>query len=93
MGFLDLLNHLWNFALPALWMATALVLLQRLPKSGRQMALGWRRHWLALFGTGLAALLAGLLWWQQDGRMGTYMGLAGATGLMQAWLVRRYRVK
>ncbi|MGD9586739.1 MAG: hypothetical protein AB7V34_08090 [Brachymonas sp.] len=91
MGFLALIDHLFNLALPALWMATTLVALQRLAGWRHPLRLGWGRQWMWLFLTGLAVIVAGWLVLQRDGAMLTYLALVVATGAVQAWLVHRYR--
>ncbi|MEJ3960616.1 hypothetical protein WGP40_09805 [Brachymonas sp. G13] len=90
MGFFDLLNHLFNLLLPALWMATLLLLWHRLLARRHAITLGWRQQWLRLFVAGVLVLLVGLVL-QGDGAMTTYIALAVVTGAYQAWLLRRYR--
>ena len=82
-------NHLVNFVLPAFWMATILLLVHALLHRRSQQALSWRRHWLWLFGSGVAVLLAGLVVFQRDGKMMSYVALVLVMGLVQARLARR----
>lgn len=83
------INHCINLLLPALWLASTLVLLQRLFFRRQTTAMRWQRQWLWLFGSGAAVLLAGLLLQQRDGKMLTYIALALVVGAVQAWLLRR----
>jgi hypothetical protein len=90
MGPLDLLNHLANFAAPALWMAVMLSLLARIimkkvsgtPEFHTQAAIN--------FVVGVTVLGFGLWWFGRDGKMATYamMALACATSqwvLLRGW--------
>jgi hypothetical protein len=52
------------------------------------------RFWLQaliIFAVGLISLVAGLLFWGQDGKMWTYAGMVLAMGLSQATWVHRLR--
>ncbi|MDO5653484.1 MAG: hypothetical protein Q4G39_05210 [Brachymonas sp.] len=89
MGFPGFFNHLLNFVLPAFWMATSLLLIHWLLRKRGAPPLLWGRHWLCLFASGVAVLVAGLVVFQRDGRMATYVALAVVMGLVQAWLARR----
>ena len=89
MWLFTVLNHLLNFMLPAFWMATMLSTIHVVLHRRSQRAVSWRRHWLWLFGSGVAVLLAGLMVFQRDGRMMTYVALVMVTGLVHAFLTRR----
>ena len=89
MGPLDLLNHLLNFAAPAL--AVGLVLAFLAPVFIRNKALARTRTAQAAinFVVGLLALLAGLLFFGRDGKMAIYAALVLATASSQWWAMRR----
>ena len=90
MGFIGLVNHLFNFALPAIVLAVMLPLLLRWTSMGRvaKASLPWQM--LALTLVNLVALVAGLLWFGHDGKMATYLAMAAASAstswlLLKAW--------
>ncbi len=89
MGPLDLLNHLLNFAAPAL--ALGLVLAFLAPVFMKNKALARTRTAQAAinFVVGLLALLAGLLFFGRDGKMASYAALVLATASSQWWAMRR----
>lgn len=89
MGPLDLLNHLLNFAAPAL--AVGLVLAFLAPVFIRNKALARTRSAQAAinFVVGLLALLAGLLFFGRDGKMASYALLVLASAASQCWAMRR----
>lgn len=89
MGPLDLLNHLLNFAAPAL--ALGLVLAFLAPVFMKNKALARTRTAQAAinFVVGLLALLAGLLFFGRDGKMAIYAALVLATASSQWWAMRR----
>lgn len=84
MGPLDLLNHLLNFAAPALFVA--LVVTLAAPWVVGRSALAWRVQFAIQAGVGVAVLLGGLLMTGRDGRMGSYAALVLATVACQ-WLM------
>ena len=77
-------GHLVNFMLPAFWMATLLVAVHRMLYKRQPQRVSWRRHWLWLFGSGVAVLVLGLLVFQRDGKMLTYVALVLVLGIVQA---------
>ena len=87
------INHFMNLLLPAFWLASLMVLVHRLLFRRQAIAMRWQRHWLWLFASGAAVLLAGLLLQQRDGKMLTYTALALVVGAMQTWLLRRGHAK
>ena len=89
MWLFTILNHLFNFVLPACWMATVLLVMHRLVCKRTEQPLPWLRHWLVLFGSGVAVLLVGLIVFQRDGKMMSYVTLVLVMGIVQAWLARR----
>lgn len=98
MWFLNLILHLLNFVAPAAWLATALLALHWLGSRRTVVALPavpsatpamrWKRHWLYLFASGVAVLLAGLFIFGRDGKMMTYVALVLVMGVVQAGLAR-----
>lgn len=90
MGVFGLINHLLNFLLPALALALLLPLCARWMPMGRGAAVGLVSNMLVLMVVNSAVLLAGLLWFERDGKMLTYlvMAVAGASTqwvLLKAW--------
>lgn len=98
MWFLNLILHLLNFVAPAAWLATALLALHWLGSRrtvaaipvapSATPAMRWKRHWLYLFASGVAVLLAGLVIFGRDGKMMTYVALVLVMGVVQAGLAR-----
>ncbi|WP_137892670.1 hypothetical protein [Ramlibacter sp. 2FC] len=84
MGPLDLLNHLLNFAAPALFVA--LIVTLAAPWVVGRAALAWRVQFAVQAGVGLAVLLGGLVLTGRDGRMGSYAVLVLAALACQ-WLM------
>ncbi len=91
MGFLDVINHLLNFAAPAGFVALCTVFIGRF----------WKRKWpvvqafaaqLAInFIVNLMVLLLGLWYFERDGKMATYLAMAVASGTVQWWLLGLWR--
>jgi hypothetical protein len=80
------LDHLLNFAAPALWLAAAAVLAGRmLLPAGRQL-LGWPLRLVVDFLAGLAVLVAGLLLTGNDGQMTTWAVLAAVVATVE-WVM------
>ena len=81
MGFPDLLNHLANFAAPALWMAVVVSLLARLFMKKVAVTQALPAQAAINFIVCLTVLVLGLWWFGRDGKMLTYtvMALACAT--------------
>ena len=88
MGLLTLLNHLINFAAPALWLALLLPWLARLLIRKRQSAYSLQAQMALTFIAGLVILLLGLAVFGQDGKMVTYLALV-ATAATGQWLMRK----
>jgi hypothetical protein len=86
---LDLLNHMLNFAAPALAAAVLLALASRflLARRARNHGLGFQVLVNAM--AGLAALLGGLWLFGNDGKMASYAALVLACASSQWWLSRR----
>jgi hypothetical protein len=87
MSFIEIANHLLNFAAPALVVGLLTALAGRwVGRAARQ-----QRWWLpVLFNSaaGLAALLAGLWFFGHDGKMASYGALVLACATSQ-WLTAR----
>ncbi len=81
------LGHVANFFAPALVVALMLSLIPRL-RRGKSRWRGFIKDtlWLSLAGFGV--LLAGLIWFDRDGKMATYAALVLAQGSI-AWYLRR----
>ncbi|MDO4795492.1 MAG: hypothetical protein Q4A28_06065 [Brachymonas sp.] len=90
MWFFTLILHLLNFVASAAWLATGLLALHWLghKRTASATVFHWKRHWLYLFASGVAVLLAGLLIFGRDGKMLTYVALMLVMGVVQAGLAR-----
>lgn len=88
MGVFELINHLLNFAWPALALAVAMPLLVRWTPLGRGAAHGLTRQMLVVALVNLAVLVAGLLWFGRDGKMVTYLAMAAASA-STLWLLHK----
>ncbi|MBX9816536.1 MAG: hypothetical protein K2X79_00840 [Burkholderiaceae bacterium] len=89
MGPLDLLNHLLNFAAPALALGLVLAFLAPVFIKNKAMARTRTAQAAINFVVGLLALLAGLLFFGRDGKMASYAALVLATASSQWWALRR----
>lgn len=88
MGLLTLLNHLINFAAPALWLALLLPWLARLLIRKRQSTYSLQAQMALTLIAGLVIQLLGLAVFGQDGKMVTYLALV-ATAATGQWLMRK----
>ena len=86
MSFFSFINHMVNFLLPAFWMATLLTGIERMMFRHRARSLRWWTQWLLLFACMAAVLLGGLIIFQRDGKMLTYVALVVVAGIVQAIL-------
>ncbi len=91
MGVFGLINHLLNFLLPALALAVLLPLCVRWTPMGRGAAVGLGSNMLVLMAVNTAVLLAGLVWFERDGKMLTYLALAVAGASTQWILLKGWR--
>lgn len=91
MGPLDSLNHLLNFASPALAMAIVMVVCGHLFFRKMALARGWLVPIAIHFVVGCAVLVAGLVVFGRDGKMATYAGLVLASAASQWVLLRAWR--
>jgi len=84
----DVLNHLLNFAAPALLLAVLLPLLSRLvmKKPARRVSL-WGQM-TVIFAAGVSAQLASVWWLGRDGKMLGYAALVLSVATSQ-WLLAR----
>ena len=89
MGPLDLLNHVLNFAAPALVVGLLLALIA--PIFYRKVPLAQTLYvQVAInFVAGLAALVGGLMFFGRDGKMATYAAMVLACAASQWWVMRR----
>ena len=88
---LAILNHLLNFAAPALALAVLLVLVSHLFTRKTAAAHGWVAPIAINFVVGWAVLVAGLAWLGRDGRMLTYAALVLACASSQWLMLRAWR--
>ena len=88
---LDFLNHLLNFIAPAFFVALLLALLARWLVGTGGKAVGLGRQLLLNTGAGVLVLVAGLVVWGRDGRIGTYAALVLVCGTVQWALLRGWR--
>ena len=91
MGPLDLMNHLLNFAAPAVFVGFFLALaapwvLRTGPRRGSLVACV-----LVNSICGVCALLAGLWFFGNDGKMASYLALLFASAASQFWLMKAHR--
>ena len=86
-----LLNHLLNFAAPALAVALLLVAFSHLFMRKTAKAHGWIAPAAINFAVGCAVLLAGLALLGRDGRMLTYGALVVGCASSQWALLRAWR--
>lgn len=88
MGLFDLMNHLFNFAAPAVFVGffTAVVAPWMLPKASRRSALLLPA--LVNSGVGLCVLAAGLWFFGNDGKMASYLALVLAAAASQLVLMQ-----
>lgn len=89
MGPLDLLNHLLNFAAPALVVGLLLALLAPLLYRKVPVAHSLRAQAAINFVAGLVALVAGLAFFGRDGKMASYAAMVLACAASQWWAMRR----
>ena len=91
MGILAALNHLLNFAAPALALAVLMPLLARLLVPRTAARLSWAAQTGVHFVACLVVLVAGLWWWERDGKMATYSVMVLVCASMQWWMQRGWR--
>lgn len=84
----DILNHLLNFAAPALALALLMPLGARLFMKKAANALSWWSQAAVNFAVGVAMLSGSLWYWGRDGQMLAYAALVLAVATSQ-WLLSR----
>jgi hypothetical protein len=91
MNLTDGLLHALNFVAPALWMAVALVVAEKLFARKRSFAWGLKAR-LALYALlGLAALAGGLVFFGRDAKMATYAALVALPTLASLTLQKFWK--
>ena len=88
MGILALLNHVVNFAAPALWLALLLPWLVRFLPGKKSSRFSLTTQFALIFLSGLVVLALGLALLGQDGKMMTYLGLVVTAAPVQ-WFMRK----
>ena len=88
MGYSDSLLHALNFAAPALAVALFTVFFSRLVLGKRGFTLAWWAQAAIIFIVNLLVLLAGLWFFERDGKMASYVALVICAASTQ-WLVSR----
>jgi hypothetical protein len=91
MGPLDLLDHLLNFAVPALFVGVLLALAAKaLVRRAPAAPALWKQMAINVVG-GLGVMLAGLAFFGRDGKMATYAALVVVCATSQWLLLRGWR--
>jgi hypothetical protein len=85
MSFFDLLNHIINFALPALAMGVMVPLFSRLIWRKTPVNRPLKSQMLITSLACLAVSIAGLVIFSTDGKMATYAGLVLVAAVCQWW--------
>ncbi|MGH8821525.1 MAG: hypothetical protein ACREWJ_09575 [Rhodoferax sp.] len=85
---LDLLNQLLNFLAPALFVAVVTPLAARIFMRKQPAALSWWSQAAINFAVGATALIVGLWYFGNDGKMATYTALVAGCATSQ-WLMAR----
>lgn len=91
MGPLDLLNHLVNFAAPALWMAVMVSLLALVFMRKVAVAPVFHVQVAINFIVSLVVLVLGLWWFGRDAKMATYAAMALACASSQWVMLRAWK--
>jgi hypothetical protein len=85
MSFFDLLNHIINFALPALAMGVMVPLFSRLIWRKTPSKRSLKSQMIVTTLACLAVLFAGLVIFSTDGKMATYAALVVVAAVCQWW--------
>ena len=91
MGPLDLINHLLNFAAPAVLVGFFLALVAPWVLRGSTARRPRVACGLVNSLCGLAALMAGLWFFGNDGKMASYLALLAVSAASQFWLMQPSR--
>jgi len=86
-----LLNHVVNFAAPAVWLALLLPWLARFLISKRSSRFPLRKQVAFVFLAGLLVSLLGLALLGQDGKMMTYLALVCGAATVQWAMLKGWR--
>ena len=90
-----LTNHLLNFIAPAFFVALCVVLAARRWPAGRSAArstrMGWGRQFAIVALVNVLVLVAGLVFFSQDGKLLTYAAMTLAAAIAQWLLMRAWR--
>ena len=85
MSFFDLLNHIFNFALPAIAMGVMVPLFSRLIWRKTPLKRPLQSQMLITSLAALAVLLTGLVVFSTDGKMATYAAMVTVAAVCQWW--------
>jgi hypothetical protein len=88
MGLLAMLNHALNFAAPALWLALLMPLVAKFFTRKKPVAHTFPAQFALHFVVCLVGLMAGLVFFGNDGKMLTYLLLLLLCATSQ-WLMQR----
>lgn len=89
MGFLDLINHLFNFLAPALAVSTLLALVAPWIYKKKWIAHAWLAQAAINFVASAAVLVAGLWFFGRDAKMASYAAMLLAASVAQALAMRK----
>lgn len=85
MSFFDLLNHIFNFVLPAITMGVMVPLFSRLIWRKTPVKRPLKSQMLVTSLACLAVLFAGLVIFSTDGKMVTYVAMVTVAAVFQWW--------
>lgn len=91
MGPLDLINHLLNFAAPAVFVGVFVALLAPWVLGRDRGSTSTVVRAAVNSGVGVVVLAAGLWFFGNDGKMASYLALVVASAASQFWLMQAYR--
>ncbi len=89
MGPLDFLNHVLNFAAPALVVGVLLPLMAKVAFRRARRVTTLRAQMVLNSAVGLVALTGGVIVFGRDGKMASYAALVFACAASQWWAMRR----
>ena len=91
MGPVDFLNHLFNFLVPALWVAVLVTLMSRLVMRKTPVAFSLPAQIAINFIVSAGILGLGLLYFGRDGKMATYAAMTFLCATSQWLMLRGWR--
>ncbi len=91
MGPLDLINHLLNYAAPAVFVGVFVALLAPWVLGRDRGNTSTVVRAAVNSGVGVVVLAAGLWFFGNDGKMASYLALVVASAVSQFWLMQGYR--